>query len=39
LLGVMAGFIPSIVVLVLIVTGVCGRIRIRRRDRSDHDHS
>jgi Na+-translocating ferredoxin:NAD+ oxidoreductase RnfE subunit len=34
LLGVMAGFIPSLVVFALIV----GRARRNRRDRADHDN-
>jgi hypothetical protein len=35
-LGMMAGFIPCFVVLVMIVTGTCGCSRIRRRGHTDH---
>jgi hypothetical protein len=37
-LGVMAGFIPCFVVLVVIVTRASGCIKIRRRGRNDHNH-
>jgi hypothetical protein len=38
-LGMMAGFIPCFVVLVMIVMGTCGCNRLRRRDPNDHNHS
>jgi heme/copper-type cytochrome/quinol oxidase subunit 2 len=38
-LGVMAGFIPCFVVLVVIVTRAYGCTRIRRRSPTDHNHS
>jgi len=38
-LGMMAGFIPCFVVLVVIVTGACGCGRNRGRRHTDHNHS
>jgi hypothetical protein len=38
-LGVMAGFIPCFVVLVVIVTRAFGCAGIRRRGPTDHNHS
>jgi len=37
LLGMMAGLIPCFALLALVVTGACDCIRLRRRDRTDHD--
>jgi len=37
-LGVMAGFIPCFVVLVVIVTRAFGCTGIRRRGPADHNH-
>jgi hypothetical protein len=37
-LGVMAGFIPCFVVLVVIVTRAYGCTLIRRRGPTDHNH-